>query len=161
MKRSGPIKRKTPLKTFSQLKRSFKPMKRTRLKQVSKNKAYWLDLYNTAKEKMGVYVRPADMPFVLLHRDECDFHHPWGRSGERILAFIPVRKLKHSSVHERPNIAMMEGWLQPAYRGLTCSSRPIEDHPRPWPVECEAHFPQKYKRKTNGTNHQSNPPESL
>ncbi len=153
MKRSGFIKRKTPLKAFSQLKR-------TRLNHKSKDKLEYDKLYEEAKAAGSCHVSPEDQPFVILHKDECDPHHPFGRAKDKLLAFIWITKGHHRRIHDANNVALELGWIHPAFRGAQLDPA----WPRPWNEAAEKSWPKKYQRpkfNTNGTNHQSNPPESL
>lgn len=57
-----------------------------------------------------------------------DPHHPCGRAKNNIFKVIPLCRACHDWVHEHPNDAMLEGWLQPEYRGLGHNPK----HPQPY-----------------------------
>jgi len=45
-------------------------------------------------------------------------HHTHGRSGDNLFKVIPLCSTCHAWVHEFPNEAYAEGWLQPEYRNV-------------------------------------------
>ena len=57
-------------------------------------------------------------------------HHPHGRSKPDVFVYLcgPFGCRKHHWIHEHPNDAYKEGWLQPSYRGL----KDDPNHPKPW-----------------------------
>ena len=134
MKRT-PLRRKTPLRSKSQLTKS-------RLKPMSDDKREWQKKYSDAKKHGSCYVRPADRPFVLEHKQFCSPHHPFGRQGDKILAFLWMTWDGHNDKHDNAKKAYEDGWLHPPFRGMPLNPK----HPRPWPVECEEHWPAKYRR---------------
>lgn len=125
MKRSSQLTRKKPLQ------RGTKPLKRSRLKPMSREKRNYMRQYleMCAKDGKTLYM---------------DRHHPGGRRGILLLCYILIPSWKHQRIHgsERKQ-AMAEGWLNPAFEG-----RPF-DHswPRAWTPEMEAHWPEEYRRK--------------
>lgn len=143
MKRS-PLRRNSPLKRRQTLhSKSKAALKKTQLKQVSKKTREWLVKYRTAKSLCPPFLRPADHPNTIVHRDTCDPHHPFGRSGNKVLAFVWVQKAMHNLIHDNGQWARRVGWLHPPFWGM-----PLNDGwPRPWPEECEKGWPEQYRRK--------------
>ena len=133
--------KKTPLKRFSSLKRGTKGLKKSRLAHVSKKKKAWQALYSEAKAKFGPKVRCAQSG-LLMHRHECDPHHPMGQQGEYILCFVWISKWFHRQVHDFGTQSRELGWLLAPYEGRAYDSK----EPRPWKPEFESHFPEKFKR---------------
>lgn len=123
--RRTPLRRKTPLKSKGG------SLKKTRLKQVSKGKSKWLELYAKAKE--------ANPP----PKSGMDPHHPFGRIGERILCFVWISQDLHKRIHDNSSWAHEVGWLQPEF----ASRKSTGLEPRPWLKSEESNWPDKYKRK--------------
>lgn len=144
-----PLVRRTPLKkSLRRLRKTkikthgFPKLKKAKLSQVSSAKKLWLKKYGDAKSSWGCYVRPADASLSIEHKDACDPHHPFGRVGERILCFLWVTKQKHHDIHDNGTKARLHGWLHPPFWGM-----PLDlSIPRPWPIDYEESWPEKYKR---------------
>lgn len=116
---------------------------------MSSAKAEWKLLYATAKLLGSSYVRCAQSG-LLMHKSEADCHHPWGRVGDRILAFVWISRTFHEHLHQFGKQSAALGWLQPAFRGGAYDPH----YKRPWPQWAEEYFPQKYKRlDTQPDNH--------
>jgi hypothetical protein len=85
-------------------------MKKTPLKKVSKNKEYWLRLYNDKKETDEI-----DQHCQVCKRESNKFsldrHHPRGRSKDLILYYIYVCRECHTYIHEHPNESRNLGLL--------------------------------------------------
>lgn len=135
MKRT-PLKRKTPMK------RGCPRLKKTKLKGMSDRKKEFESAYRYAKFAAPSYVRTADKPFALERKDYCDPHHPFGRVGDKILAFLWITKSKHEDIHDRGKKARADGWLHPPFWGMSLDP----SWPRPWPEWAEEKWPEKYKR---------------
>ena len=131
MKPRKPIKRKAPLK------RSQKPLKRTRLKPVSKKRAKDMKTYS-AKRTAYLAAHPYCQATIrLLHKDEaevianngwyanlwarmvrcpksCDIHHVQKRGGSNYLdesTWLAVCREIHEKIHADSNWARSEGLL--------------------------------------------------
>ncbi len=69
---------------------------------------------------------------------EC--HHPFGRLGERILAFVWVCGPCHQMIHDEGQQARAMGWLQPEFDGRSGPA------PRPWQAIREGRWPKSLQR---------------
>ncbi len=122
MKRGGFIQRKTPLRPVS--------CERTR----------WNSKYTRAKAHAPAFPSCARCGASRL-RDHMEPHHPFGRLGERILAFVWVCGHCHDAIHDEGQQSRALGFLQPEFDGRT------GEVPRPWPIEAESRWPSSLKRE--------------
>ncbi len=121
MKRSGFIKRKTPMK------RGTCQLKRTRLKSQSTEKAKWAKLYIQKKKDGDPFVK-CEVCKSIGTKGMFHPHHPLGRIGERILRFVWLCPMCHSEIHDNGKWAREQGYLMPEFDGRP---RP-EGHPNPF-----------------------------
>ncbi len=149
MKRSGPIKRKTPLR------RSRKPMKRVAFKKGSalhgvsllrhsrspkfkrsvpdevkceprKTQKDWEAEYREQWHNDLPYQRCA-MTGKVMHKDSMERHHVARRRGIRILIYVYLFQ-KHRWIEDNAKKARAMGWLRNIGEGY-----PIDpEQPRPW-----------------------------
>jgi len=104
MKRS-PLKRKTPLK------RSTKPLKRTRLSPVSKKQQKRLRDYSAVRKD---YLDEHPVCEACLQRPAEEIHHKEGRGSKTAdpTTFMSICRRCHNWIHANPNRAREEGWLK-------------------------------------------------
>ncbi len=136
MKRT-PLVRKTPLRRSATC-----TLKKTKLKPMSSAKAEWKELYKERKRHFTSFVRCAASG-LLMSKDDCEPHHPFGQVGARIMAFLWVSKAFHRQIHDFGKQAYTIGWLQPEFRGAMHD----DNWPRPWSESHESGWPDLYKRK--------------
>lgn len=151
-----PLRRKTPLKRagfkkkgildtahdkLSQLSRKPKRKRRSGLRPVSKAKESWMKQYREMCRTDTPLQR--DENGRLMHKDWLERHHPWGRIGERILAYVYITSELHEWIHAHSKEALSLGWLTPEYKGHVNSGK----WPRPWSKQAEARWPASLKRK--------------
>lgn len=114
---------------------SFGKKKRKRLKPVSSKEIKRQNKYAKSKPLTGdVDIRECCYCGVIDVAQVIEKHHPYGTGGDNIYKWVYLCGSfgcgKHSEIHENPNKAFEEGWLQPEYRGLNPENFP--NHPKPW-----------------------------
>jgi hypothetical protein len=89
---------------------------RARLKPMSDSKQAFTKLYAAMKKAM-----PDGQVCAVcgktLHKEQVSWHHPRGRSGARMLVFVPTCLNCHTFIHGNPKLAKEKGWLQPELDG--------------------------------------------
>jgi hypothetical protein len=131
--------KRTPLKRRKQMVRNYSSMKRTPIRKVSKEKMAWIAKYARAKKLLPEY--PVCAKCRLVRRiDGMQFHHPFGRIGERIMAFLVLCPFCHEMIHDEGAQARALGWLQPEFDGRSGPA------PRPWDVALEIPWPESLCR---------------
>lgn len=103
MKRSGPIRR------YALLKRSTKPLKRTRLRRVSAKHAKELRSYYE-KRKAFLIAHPT---CALCSNASCDVHHKEKRGANlnREETWLALCRAHHEYLHHHPSWARERGLL--------------------------------------------------
>ena len=101
---------------------------RKKLRQVSKKKAQWNKLYKLAKEEDHFFQRCAKCN-LGDRKEGLECHHPFGRIGKRILAYVYLCQRCHDWIHSNGRVARDLGWLQPEFDGRP----PDQSVPKPWP----------------------------
>ena len=98
------------------MKRS--PLKRkTRLKPMSKSKAWWTAQYQLLKKATFQGQLPCAMCGKMFDSSQLEPHHPAGRVGPRILQFRYLCHQDHQWVHDNSKEARERGLLLPEYDG--------------------------------------------
>ena len=122
MKRT-PLKRKTPLRGGG------KPLRKSRLKPMSKEKLSWKRQYWERCSKDG----------RKLYESR---HHPYGQQNAFILCYVIIPFHLHDKIHAKAQWAREVGWLQGPFEG-----RPYDPSAhRPWSIAQEDHWPAEYRR---------------
>lgn len=111
---------------------------------MSKEKRGWVKAYQAEKAKCH------EFQFCAMcghgdHKAHMSPHHPMGKIGERILAFLWLcsyrGRMCHDAIHDNGKQGRLEGWLQPEFDGRPLLGERII----PWRPLAEAHWPQHLK----------------
>ena len=112
----------------SPLKRSTKPLKRSKLAPRSKKQATRIERYKAMLKKHARPVWTCQKSGAKVPAEFIDFHHPYGRTGNNLFKVVALSRDAHDRIHSHPDEAYAQGWLQPEYRGNINNG----NHPVPW-----------------------------
>lgn len=133
--------RRSPLRRTVGLKRGTKGLKKSRLSPMSNKKKSFYAEYAKRRDAAPDWVRCA-FTGQIVHKFQCDPHHPFGRHGIFILLFFWVLKIWHNQFHAMATQSRALGWLQPPFEG-----KPYDPQSRrPWNEWAEEGWSVKYKQ---------------
>lgn len=125
---------------------STEKKKRKKINPVSSKRRAWNEKYYAQVEKDAEMQTPVDQPHLLYGKDnsyKIQRHHPFRRLGEAILAYCYITREAHEHIENHASWAREVGWIH--------DKEPHGTELRPWPIECEKNWPEKFKRKTTNT----------
>lgn len=126
------IMKRTPLRRLTPLKKSAKPLKKTKLKKMSKDKAGRMEQYRKQHESDPAMVVDAQdgrkRPKSRMQR-----HHVARRLGNRLLIYCYIQPGFHDWAETHVQQALKEGWIRKEGEGYAKDP----NQPRPWyPGSC-------------------------